>query len=78
MFQSLAAARKRDPEMFNAVQLKDFSTKLSKEIRLIRGAHVRAVLLDDGMSPRLIFEQQDDSVDTGANTSCSVLLGIIR
>lgn len=58
MFQSLAAARKRDPEMFNAVQLKDFSTKLSKEIRLIRGAHVRAVLLDDGMSPRLILNNK--------------------
>jgi len=58
MFQSLAAARKRDPEMFNAVKLKDFSTKLSKEISLIRGAHVRAVLLNDEMSPRLILNKK--------------------
>ncbi len=58
MFQSLAAARKRDPEMFNAVKLKDFSAKLSKEISLIRGAHVRAVLLNDDTSPRLILNKK--------------------
>ena len=58
MFQSLAAARKRDPEMFNAVKLKDFSAKLSKEVSLIRGAHVRAVLLNDDTSPRLILNKK--------------------